>query len=254
MSNLLKGVNFRLSSLEDFGNRSLAESILRAFISAPSCLRPEKYGREQPLRALVSGQERMMDLLVPQQRTTSEGPIKVPDGLLIMEFAPRGEYLIHWKRHTAPSFAGISGSIPSEMILAEPSRFGDFLALVKTLVEIANPVYGDVQNMEFHGWDTPLDLQKRLPDVPWLSIYGPPYIQFFGEEKILSAPFFKIERLRSGHFWLQSTDSIYAPVPEAIRIAIRRHFGEDSFMAHPKWRYKDGKAPEFDFSNMMPKA
>jgi len=171
----------------------------------------------------------------------------------VVPFDPTGDsqYLIHWKKHSAPSFAGLSGAVPWPLIDEDPLRFGQLISLVKDLIAPVNPAYGDIQNMKHPRWDTPFNLQKRLPDVPWLSIYGEPYIRLFGEDKILSAPFYKVERLASGHYWLQATESILDPVPESVRLAISKHLGEASFMAWPKWRYKEGKAPKFDFSKVV---
>lgn len=252
MSNLLNGINFRLSSLDDFEDRALAGRVLQMLMHGPQFLVPKRYGRVQPLKQTINPAdlEPVIDLWVPPMKKPP-GSLGFPDGMLIMEFAPQGEYLIHWRKHFTPSFAGVAGSVPWSVVAKSPSRLDEFLAFVRQLVSAVNPAYGDVQNMNFPGWDTPLDLQKRLPDVPWLSIYGEPYVRFFGEAKILSAPFYKIEKLPSGHFLLQATESILEPVPEAVRSAIRNHLGESSFMSGARWRYKDGKAPQFDFSNTL---
>ncbi|HET7616044.1 MAG TPA: hypothetical protein VFK27_03720 [Bacillales bacterium] len=251
MSNLSHGISFGLNSLEDFESRSLAGRIIQTLLAAPKFLVPKFFGQDEPLKLVVDSNniEPVIDLLVSQKIESYGGPMRFSGGILLMGYTRNGEYLFDWEKYS-PSFSGVSGSVPWPVLEEEPSRFGEFLSLVKALVGVVNPVYGDIQNMRFSGWDTPLDLQKRLPDVPWLSIYGEPYIQTFGEEKILNAPFYKIEKLPSGHFWLQASESIHEPVTEIVRSAIRKHFGEDSFMAHPKWRYKNGKAPRFDFSKV----
>lgn len=243
MSNLSNGLNFRLSSLKEFSSRILVNDLLDVFDGAPAYLRPAKYGRVQPLKSMISAKNR--EKMISLMSEAAHGEPAKAIGVLLMEFAPGGEYLVHWMKRPTPTFAGISGAVPWTIIQAESGRFDILLSFIKKLVEVSDTVYGDIQNAQLPGWDTPLDLQKRLPDVPWCSIYGQPYIDLFGEEKILSAPFYRIEKLCSGHFWLQSTESIFAPVSDAVRAAIRRHFGEDSFMVSPRWRYKDGKAPQF---------
>ena len=253
MSNLLNGVNFRFSSLDDFESRGLATRAIRTLLDGPQFLAPRLYGRTQPLKQTIDPNniEPLVDLWVPRKKESVPGSVKFPDGMLVMEYAPKGEYLIHWKKQSEPSFAGVAGSVPWSILEEELPRFSEFLSLVKKLIGVVNPVYGDIQNMKYSGWDTPLDLQKRLPDVPWLSIYGEPYIRLFGEAKILNAPFYKIEKLPSGHFLLQATESILQPVPDSVRSAIRKHLCEEAFMSGARWRYKDGKAPQFDFSNVI---
>jgi hypothetical protein len=255
MSNLINGVNFSLSSLANFDDREFAERVIRAILNGPDFAVPKKYGRDQPLTLAIDPRDisSLIDLWVPRTRRHSSGPVKCPDGLLLMEFARDGDYLIDWKKDTKPSFAGVSGAVPWPVLDKGPARLDQFIGFIKNLVGLVNPVYGDIENMALPDWDTPLDLQKRLPDIPWVSIYGEPYIKMFGEKKIETAPFCKIERLPSGHYFLQATKSVKEPVPASVRASIRRHLGEDSFMAHPKWRYKTGKAPEFDFRNMLPK-
>ncbi len=240
-------------TLKHFEQPALAERVIRTLLNSPSFLVPKVFGTSTPLTTVIdSGNiQPLIDCWLPSRKKAPPGPVKIPDGLLLMDFAPQGGYLVHWRKLTVPSFAGLSGTVPWPILDADPFRFDQLVALTKELITLVNPVYGDIQNMNLSGWDTPLDLQKRLPDVPWLSIYGEPYIKLFGEERILSAPFYKIGRLSSGHFWLQATESIRHPVPNEVRSAIRTHLGEESFMAHPKWRYRDGKAPDFDFSNVL---
>ena len=168
-----------------------------------------------------------------------------------MERTPSLYFLVHWKRHSVPSFAAVSGSIPWSILAEEATRLDQFIQLVKTLAGDINAVYGDVQNMAFPGWDTPLDLRVRLPDVPWLSFYGRPYIQMFGKVRIETAPFYKVQRLQSGHYLLQAGQSLWDPVPEPTKDAIRKHLGEDAFMSGGRWRYKTGRAPDFDFANVV---
>jgi hypothetical protein len=74
----------------------------------------------------------------------------------------------------------VGGDISLSLVRKTPAALGGFLGLVKELVSIVTPVYGEVRNMSFAGWDLPFDLEKRLPDVPWVSVYGPPpYVALF---------------------------------------------------------------------------
>ncbi len=47
------------------------------------------------------------------------------------------------------------------------------------------------------------DLQKRIPDLYWMTVFGKPYVEMFGEEKLLSAPAFRSDRLSNGLIALQ---------------------------------------------------
>jgi hypothetical protein len=97
-------------------------------------------------------------------------------------------------------------------------------------------------------WDVTYDLSIRLPDVQWGSIFGEPYIEFFGRDKLLNAPFFKVEELPSGHIFGQLTESIFdSDIPMVKREEVRAYLGVDCFMEGKKSyrHYKDGNAPSF---------
>lgn len=250
--NRIGGIGFCLNSLEDFDDRDLAECVIRAILNGPTFMVPTKYGRDQPLKSVIDPTDisPLINLWVPRIKNKSTSPMTFPEGLLLMEFARNGDYLIHWKKADEPLFPGVSGGVPWCLLKDRPERLNEFIGLVKVLTTLLNPVYGDIQNLAIGGWDTPLDLEKRLPDIPWISIYGAPYIEMFTEQRILSAPFWETEKLPSGHYFLQATESPHKRVPEETRAAIRRHLGEDAFMSGGRWRYKSGRAPSFDFSNV----
>jgi hypothetical protein len=252
MRKLRNRVSFSVDSLEDFEQRSFAERVIRSILAGPRFCTPTKYGRNQPLRREIDPSDisELLDLWT-SVANSKNSRAAYPEGLLLMEFAKDEGYLVYWRKFREPSFPGISGGLSWPVLKGEPRRFEQFLSLVKELAVLTNAVYGEFHNALFPGWDTPRDLEKRLPDVPWLSIYGRPYIEMFGERAIESAPFHRIERLRSGHYVLQATESIEHPVPEAVRASIRKHLDEDAFMSGGRWRYKSGKSPEFDFSNVL---
>jgi hypothetical protein len=175
------------------------------------------------------------------------------EGLLILEFCREGDFMIEWTKGEQPPFRlprfhSISGGIPRKYIEKPASRLEEYLGFIKCLVKVVSPVYGIIQNMMTPQWDIPYDLNIRLPDIPWGTIWGPPYIELFGREKIFNAPFYHIEELQSGHIFAQLTESILDPnLPDDIRSEIRTFLGEEYFMTGKKSyrHYKNGKSPNF---------
>lgn len=111
---------------------------------------------------------------------------------------------------------------------------------------LVNPVFGEVEFCVGNE-NTPLNLKLRLPDVPNVSIYGPPYVEMFGEELIKSAPFESVRKI--GAFYIAVANSRFLEkVSDERRLAIRQALGSDSFMANGKWRYKTGVSPDMDWS------
>lgn len=75
-----------------------------------------------------------------------------------------------------------------------------------------------------------------LRDLYWANVFGPPYTELFGADRLRTAPAAVVTELREGYFYLQVTDSItdlYTPdaIPRyrAARDAIKEHIGADCF-------------------------
>ncbi|MBO0805051.1 MAG: hypothetical protein J2P25_18495 [Nocardiopsaceae bacterium] len=82
-----------------------------------------------------------------------------------------------------------------------------------------------------------------LRDVYWGNVFGPPYTELFGADKLRTAPAAAVTELRPGYFYLQLTESILdlcdkgsLPRNREVRDAVREHLGADCF-------YQRGKDP-----------
>ena len=71
------------------------------------------------------------------------------------------------------------------------------------------------------------DIQTSLPTIPWLSCYGPPYLELIGRDRLASAPFWKVEEIDSRQLLCQSVqdsseclDREYNSKREVIKAAI----------------------------------
>ncbi|HPT51368.1 MAG TPA: hypothetical protein PLS67_04480 [Accumulibacter sp.] len=240
MSNLVPGITFSLSSLSDFSSPSLASEIVRTICDVPSSIRPSKFGPFEGVSPLAGLDEPVKFISQPEK------PVKA--GSLVLTAGKNCEYQVQWNKSVPPSFPFVGGFLLRNAFDKKSDTLLAFLDLVKKLASTTNVVYGDVRSMEFAGWDTPVNLSLRLPDIPNVSIYGKPYIELFGRERIEGAPFHRIEQLSDDLYWLQATELVTDPVPEDLRVSIRKYFDEDAFMSGKKWRYSDGLHPAFDFS------
>lgn len=52
-------------------------------------------------------------------------------------------------------------------------------------------------------------LAECLPDLYNITVWGKPYIEFFGKEKLLTSPCYKVEELPSGTIWMQLAPDVY---------------------------------------------
>ncbi len=96
------------------------------------------------------------------------------------------------------------------------------------------------------------EIFSYLPDLYWLTIFGPPYVKLFGRERLLSAPAYRVEELPYGMVWIQLSES---PLDmrdrydelHAQRQAIKAHLNQNAFFDpgfHPRERDFVGRTPE----------
>ncbi len=253
MNNHIDGISFVLSSLEDFEDKQLARDVISSLLSASVQLVPKTYGKykgEQKITDL----EKVVDIFTNEPLRNNIGSSDFFSGSLLLSCDRNRncEYQVGWcKWRDKPGFPFLAGRLMTNLIQIKPSIFEDFCDVVKKLVPIVKPVYGEIRNMMFEGWDIPQNLTKRLPDIPSISIYGSPYINLFGKQTIESSPFNRMEEFLPGYYWLEANTSVFKPVPNDKKEAIRSHFGEDAFMKGHKWQYESGTAPNFDFSKVF---
>lgn len=242
MSNLVNGLAFSLSCLADFADEKVAREVVDIFLAGPSQIRPKKAGAFQADSA-IADPEALVRLLV-NERPIGAGP---QGGSLVLEANRDCGFQVQWNKSPRASFPFIGGHLMFTALSKNPSLLDAFLDLVKALVKRVQPAYGEVRSMAVKGWDAPMNLRLRLPDVPAISIYGPAYIEMFGREKIETAPF--LEREVIGEcYWLVAHQPVLEGVPDEQRLRIRTYLGADAFMADGKWKYSDGRAPQFDLS------
>lgn len=242
MSNLVDGIAFSLSFTDDFENRELAQKIVDVLLSAKKSVRPKKYGAFQP-ELKVGEMEDVVDVLV-NAKGSKLGPRA---GSLILEEGKNCGFQVQWNKSSQPSFSFIGGHLMFSAVSKNEGALNDFVSVIRNLVSALSPAYGEIRSMAVKGWDAPMNLFLRLPDIPPVSVYGKEYIAFFGREKIEKAPFLRFE-MAGDCYWLISHELVMESVPDATRSVIRSYFGEEAFMANGKWKYAEGHAPEFDLS------
>lgn len=76
--------------------------------------------------------------------------------------------------------------------------------------------------------------EQCLPDLYNISIWGKPYIEFFGREKLMSAPCYKVEDLPSGDIWMQLAPHVYDEkgswsAIKDVRAKVKAHLDNNAF-------------------------
>jgi hypothetical protein len=99
------------------------------------------------------------------------------------------------------------------------------------------------------GGATALNIQSRLPGVPWAAWYGPPYVKLFGKKTLLSVPAHETSEIRPGIIYCQLTADLtdIDKNPGSVlerQEAMLDHLGRDAFF-DPANRDRKGRVPAF---------
>jgi hypothetical protein len=276
MSNKLEiqPVHCSLYVLEDFEDRKYTQTLVEKIMSSSDIFSPTKYKNIKDKVVKIDCKENVISFLTDELSADKYDKNK-PRHISVDLYNSKTEYSINWsKSHDECNFQLIYIELKIkyelDFSLDSSERFklmsidskdqkilNDFLNLVKTIIPVINPVYGEFSDLTpIYSTNRPFNLKLRLPDTQQISIYGTPYINLFSRKKIESAPFEKIEQLGSEHYWLEATSSVFESVSVEKKRAIREHFGEEYFMdggkerlPSGKKRYTSGIAPLFDFRN-----
>jgi hypothetical protein len=94
------------------------------------------------------------------------------------------------------------------------------------------------------------ELVHYIGQLPWVTVFGPPYVRMFGAKKLLSAPAAIVEEIAPKMIYMQLTSNvtdIAADLPAyfALRRRVKDHIGPDAFFdpARGKGPYR---VPKFD--------
>ncbi len=97
-----------------------------------------------------------------------------------------------------------------------------------------------------------------LPDLCWLTVFGPPYVDLFGRDRILSAPADEVSELSNGSLVMRLTDTFLDDQAgweafRKVRSACKQHLNCDAFFVpgSSTGRYS---APKFRFPLEMYRA
>ena len=108
----------------------------------------------------------------------------------------------------------------------------------------------DTARTEKHLFLVTHDLNKYLPDIYWLTVFGRPYVQLFSRERLLSCPAYCVKELEDGSIVVQLTPELRDITSEEaaferVRQEARNHLNNDAFFDLAKgldYRYR---VPEF---------
>lgn len=169
---------------------------------------------------------------------------------------------VYWKRLSSPRAEGVFGVAPhngksDENDQHSNSRFTVNLGeinvdnLVEYLIEnarddadiaqihVMTPQEKVSRELEFsfsgHFEEyTTFVLKHWLPELPWGVVFGEPYVQLFGMNRLLNAPAYKVQKISNNAVYIQLSPSLSDlitnyDVVNGVRQNIKNHIGRDVF-------------------------
>lgn len=117
---------------------------------------------------------------------------------------------------------------------------------------LANQSIGflDRAHTEKHLFLFTLLLNKCLPDIYWMTVFGRPYVELFSREQLLSCPAYRVKELDNGSVVVQLTPELKDITAEEaaferVRQEARDHLNNDAFFDLAKGMDYRYRVPEF---------
>lgn len=120
-----------------------------------------------------------------------------------------------------------------------------FLELVKQLFIWLNGYWGYSYHpsQSWVHYHSGINHEVCLGGITWLTLFGLPYVEMFGKEKLMSVPC-RVEEFADNKFLLLTSDEPMEEMPDLLRLqeSVRKHLGEDAFFRHEE----EAKRPDTD--------
>jgi hypothetical protein len=211
------------------------EALLRVFTTRASPLTPTRWGAHQPLK------QRFETSSVPAITAALKGGLvlwKSPKSHVHLgDYVPGYKHGTLWADFEADTFA------PQELqtfVIDLAKVLSPALAMVH-LANDHDAVYDRAKDIRVDAIDGSTfglhykKLAAGLPDFYWGMVFGKPYCDLFGIERLLATPAHTVKRLGESLVYVQLTADVndcehnHAAIMQARQLA-KRHLGLDAFM------------------------
>lgn len=224
-----RDITISLLSPDPFTTPDIGRRIFMCLQDSLPAYMPHKYGNYEPLKyKVLSGSideflwAWKFPFLWNAEKDAAEGSIFMKGG----------------HTHSNMTVSGRSKAIDTElaprflqnMALQAPIDYA-YVHLFTEAEYAAKPQ--DIAHIHTLGAAAPR-LRKYIPDMSWGTVWGRPYIEFFGRDVLLTAPAYLAREVTDEAIYVQLSKSIldlksdYAAV-DAVREQVKKHLGRDAF-------------------------
>lgn len=211
------------------------EELLRVFMARGANLTPTRYGHCQPLKEKFS-----VDRLQALAAEIGHGIVlwKSPKSVVQL-----GSHVVGYKHGSMSADFTTDAFAWDEL----PSFVCDVAAVLQPVLAVVHLLNehdhaSDVAKaIRVNAADEPAfgiyakDLATGLPDFYWGMVFGKPYCELFGVERLLTTPAYAVKRLGEALVYVQLTADVndcehnHTAVMQARQLA-KKHLGFDAFM------------------------
>lgn len=129
----------------------------------------------------------------------------------------------------------------------------ELLNFTTDLSQITRADYGFIAHRRQEKRQSPiLTPAERLPGIYWANLFGRPYIEFFGREKLLATPCYRVCEINDDLILLLAAESLNAPElidSDEIVNKIKSHLNQNAF-AGPNFPNESCSVPKFNFGDV----
>lgn len=212
------------------------EALANVFLDSPPGLVPTKMGLYEPMRqnfdpagirSLAERSEDAFEISWKSSKSDVEATRYIPGYM-----------------HSTLIVAAEPGAASEEELARFVERIAEVFDPTLLMIHLLNSMDSDIDSksrMRIEGSDRPTfsthwsDLKEGLPNFYWGMVFGKPYVELFGIEKLLATPAYRVVRVAPETVFVQLTPSIldcevrHDAITDARKKAIR-HLGEPAFM------------------------
>ncbi|NVB42804.1 hypothetical protein G6O69_33595 [Pseudenhygromyxa sp. WMMC2535] len=251
------GIFIQVLSPLDLSNSKWAERLFLPLLNSTPSFKPKKINNFEPLRKRFSSIEDVSEIwnnpilwksMSPRSSGQvdmdgASGPKPIHDGIILHIEDYRSIPQEAVESIFCPWSLSCQADIGYIQLLTEPDLEPGRACREVFTVDQRIPSYGMY-------WTTHT-LRKYLPNIHWGMVFGSPYIDLFGREKLLSAPAHRVWETPSGQIFLQLTSSLFDLEHDyehvhKTRERVKEHLGADAFYKPRRSTYH---APRFEIQH-----
>lgn len=246
----MKRVFFEIASPQPLASREDGRRVLGLWMDVAPQLFPDRWGVHEPVKAVLS-RDTVEEALTKWEMTFLLKRVALPrlTSGIRMQYGPHRRHST-WSIDSQESLSDYDLATLLKLFrtasLTISADFGFIHSITESEIERGRSsgtiFVEDLRRKSEFIYVSSFVLQKYIPDIYWMTIFGTPYVEMLSEERLLSAPVHKTQKLADGSILLQLTPCLKDIGQDEVafekqRQLVREHLNNDAF-------YDPARGPE----------